>query len=296
MRIAVIGTGTMGSRIVSLLKKSGHEVFGFDPSETAQELARVSGAELLASPGEALEKAEIVFLSLPKPEHVRSTVGGEQGVLKALSPKASTNEPVIIDTSTVDPDTSREMAVLANARGAAYLDAPILGRPEGIGSWVMPVGGDPAVFQKVKSLLEIVAKRAVHIGPVGSGNKFKLINQLMFASVNMVYCEVFSLAEKSGIGADTFLEVLADSGASTVSGLFRELGRRVTENDFQPDFSVDLLAKDLKLASDFISSFDGATSITGLTLPLARMAQAAGLGEQDNAAVYRLFIKHFQGA
>lgn len=296
MKIAVIGTGTMGSRIVSLLKKSGHGLFGFDPSERARKLAREAGAELLASPAEALEKAEVVFLSLPRPEHVRSTIEGENGVLKALSSNASTKESVIIDTSTVDPDTSRQMAELAHARGAAYLDAPILGRPEGIGSWVMPVGGDEAVFQRVKPLLEVVAKRAVHIGPSGSGNKLKLINQLMFASVNMVYCEVFSLAEKSGIGADTFLDVLADSGASTVSGLFRELGRRVTENDFQPDFSVDLLAKDLKLASEFISSFDGVTSITGLTLPLARMAQAAGLGAQDNAAVYRLFIKHFQGA
>jgi 3-hydroxyisobutyrate dehydrogenase-like beta-hydroxyacid dehydrogenase len=290
MSIAVVGTGTMGSRVVALLVQAGHRVVSYDPSPSAQESARVAGAEPKSSATEVAKEAEIILLSLPKPAHVRITVTGENGILVGIQ-----HGQIVVDTSTVDPGTSEEMAILVRERGGEYLDAPILGRPDGIGNWVMPVGGITESFVRVKPILEIVAKRVVHMGPVGSGNKLKLVNQLMFASVNMVYCEIFALAQKSGIGAAAFNDVLAASGASTVSGLFKEIGRRVVEDDFTPDFSVDLLAKDLSLASSFVSSFDGTTSITGLSLPLARMAQGAGLGNNDNAALYRLFLEHFQG-
>ena len=290
MNVAVIGTGTMGSRIVSLLSEHGNAVTAFDPSQKAREEARNAGAVLADSPKEATKNARIVFLSLPKPEHVRTTMTASDGALASIARGA-----IIVDTSTVDPDTSEAMAREAAVKECEYLDAPILGRPAGIGSWVMPVGGSEAGFTIVKPVLEIIARHAVLVGPVGSGNKVKLINQLMFASCNMVYCEILSLAQASGIGAAPFFDILRDSGASSVSGLFLEIGRRVTERDFDPDFSIDLLVKDLALSSSFVAGFHGATSITGLSLPLARMAQAAALGDEDNASMYKLFLEFFQG-
>lgn len=290
MDIAIVGTGNMGVRIAGLLVKAGHNVRSYDPSPKAQEDAQNCGAHPCSSVVDAVGAANFILLSLPKPEHVRTALQAETGIFSAI-----VDNVVIIDTSTVDPGTSIEMAEIARKRGGKYLDAPILGRPEGIGNWVMPVGGETDAYEKAKPILDLIAKQTFHLGSVGSGNKLKLINQLMFASVNMVYCEVFALAEKCGIGANVFFDILSESGASTVNQLFREIGRRIVEDDFEPDFSVDLLVKDLNLSADYISSFGGATSITGLSLPLANMAQAAGFGKNDNAALYSLFVKHFQG-
>ncbi len=290
MNIAVIGTGTMGTRIVGLLKKKGYSVTAFDPVEAARANAARAGANVASSAAEAVSIAEIIFLSLPKPEHVRTTLTGSGGIVNAARPNS-----IFIDTSTVDPQTSVDVGVHATSVGCSYLDSPILGRPEGIGSWVMPVGGERRSFEAAEPILHVIAKHAFHVGPVGSGSKIKLINQLMFATINAVYCEIFALADAGGIGVDSFFDVLKDSGASTVSPLMLEIGRRIVSNDFEPDFSIDLLVKDVSLANDFIAQFGGSTTITGLTLPLARMATTAGLGKKDNAAFYQMFRDVFHG-
>lgn len=291
MKIAVIGTGTMGSRIVGLCSKVGYTVEAYDPSKRAREAAAQAGAKICSSPASAAEDKNFVVLSLPKPEHVLSVLSGNDGIFARIR-----HDTIIVDTSTVDPSTNERASDKATKVSCSYLDAPILGRPEGIGDWVMPIGGEARAFEAATPVLRAIAKRVVYVGPTGSGNKIKLINQLMFATMNAVYCEIFALADLSGIGASTFYDVLKDSGASSVSPLFREVGRRVRNDDYEPDFTIDLLVKDVSLAAEYIASFRGATSVTALTAPLARMARGVGLGPEDNAALYKLFIKFFQGA
>jgi 3-hydroxyisobutyrate dehydrogenase len=272
----------MGILMIERLIAKGHEVFALDPVPGALRNAQKLGAY----PAEKIENMRDcthIVLSLPAPKHVKETVNGPEGILRKIGGQPRT----IIDTSTIDMGTSIEMSNAAEQSGSAYLDAPILGRPAAAASWVMPVGGARESFDRTLPLLETLARKAFYIGDAGSGIKFKLINQIMFATINVVYCEAFTFAEKSGIGADLFYQVLEDSGASTVSSLFKEIGRRIIENDFSPSFSIDLLAKDVRLSLELVTEIGGRPMATGLTNALVQTAKNTGYGDQDNAAIYR---------
>ena len=128
MKIAVIGTGTMGSRIVGLCYKAGYTVEAYDPSERAREAAAQAGAKICSSPASAAEDKNFVVLSLPKPEHVLSVLSGNDGIFARIR-----QDTIIVDTSTVDPSTNERASDKATKASCSYLDAPIR-RESGIGS------------------------------------------------------------------------------------------------------------------------------------------------------------------
>jgi 3-hydroxyisobutyrate dehydrogenase-like beta-hydroxyacid dehydrogenase len=227
--------------------------------------------------------AEVILISLPRAEHVTSVVRGREGALSAAAAGS-----VIVDTSTVDPDTTQANAAAAATQGVGYLDAPVLGRPGGVGGWTLPVGGLEADLRRAAPVLRVVAARLVHVGPAGRGNTVKLLNNLMFGAINAATCETFAVAERVGIDRRLLFDTIVESGAATVSNLFRELGPKIIEGDFDPRFSVDNLEKDIGLGLAMARA-------SGLTLEvgeagqrLNQRAQAAGLGSEDTAAVVRV--------
>ena len=279
-RIGLIGFGVMGAAMAARFVDAGHQLIVVDTAAAARERALELGCEVAESPAAAGESAAVVLISLPRAEHVHRVVRGADGLLSTAS--AGT---VIVDTSTVDAATTRANAAAASASGVGYLDAPVLGRPRGIGSWTLPVGGEAADLRRAEPILRVLASRVVHMGPAGTGNTVKLLNNLMFGAINAATCETFALAERLGVDRRLLFETIVDSGAATVSNLFRELGPKIIAGDFEPDFSIDNLAKDIDQGLALASS-------AGLTLEVAeagqrlnRRAQAAGLGSEDTAAV-----------
>ena len=138
-------------------------------------------------------------------------------------------------------------------------------------------------------LLQTFAARVVHVGASGSGDAYKLLNQLMFSAINGITAEVFAVADKVGISRQKFYEVISSSGAATVSGLFLECGRKIVEDNYQPIFSVDLLCKDAGLGVDMANGA-GAPPIISTTIQMCnRLAQAQGMGSLDTSAMARVF-------
>ncbi len=291
-RIGLLGAGVMGLCATERLIAADHSVAVFDVSATAREKARSVGAKTADDPGAAAAGAEIVLMYLPGPSQIEACVLGPHGVLSSSDPGL-----VIVDQSTVDPSTSRKMSAAAAEKGIDYLDAPVLGRPAMVGKWTLPVGGPGEALEKCRPVLELLAARIFHLGPCGSGNQVKLLNQLMFGAINAVTAEVMAIAGKMGIAPRLFYETIAGSNAGTVSNLFKELGARIAEDRYDaPTFSVDLLEKDVRLGADMARGY-GAPPILAKTVEfLNEAARAQGFGALDTSVMWKCYSSIWGGS
>jgi 3-hydroxyisobutyrate dehydrogenase-like beta-hydroxyacid dehydrogenase len=188
------------------------------------------------------------------------------------------------------------MAELASQRGVGYLDAPVLGRPAAVGTWALPIGGTPKEIERCTPILGLFAAKLFHVGGPGSGNKVKLLNQLMFSAINAMTAEMMAVAEKVGISPKFLFETIMASQAGTVSNLFKELGTRIAKDDYQdPTFSVDLLCKDVRLAIEMAKEAN-APPLLAATIQFANeVAQAQGFGQKDTAIMWKMFGKLWEG-
>lgn len=280
----IIGVGTMGRVILKRLVDEGYTVYASDPMPAAKKYISDNGGILLDSPEDVAKKTEVIILSLPAPRHIELVVLGEKGIIDAVR-----QDHIVIDTSTVSPGTTRKMAKALAKKGVPYLDAPILGRPVSIGNWVLPVGGDSGALEKVKPILLLFAKNIVLVGASGAGNTLKLLNQLMFSTINGITAEVFALAEKAGLPSRIFYDTVANSGAATVSGLFVECGKKVVADDYDPIFSMDLLCKDAGLGIQMAKEFGSTPVIASCVQVFNEIAQGNGYGDLDTSALVKVF-------
>ena len=284
MRVGLIGLGTMGSRMAAALVEAGHTVLGWDIDRGAEDRASAIGAQIQKSPGEVAEGAEVVLMSLPAPADVATVVTGPDGLLTRAGKGL-----VIVDLSTVDPGSTQEMAAAAREKGVGYLDAPVLGRPQACGNWTLPVGGDEASFEKARPVLEKLARRVVLVGPSGHGNVVKLLNNLMFGAINSITVEVMALCARMGMPPKVFVDLVSESGAATVSNLFKEVGPKVLSRDFTPLFSIALLHKDNALALAMAREAGVPMVLSSATQLLNEMALAKGLGKEDTSAAIKVY-------
>lgn len=274
---AVIGLGIMGGRIARVISEGGHSVRGFDPVEAARDAAAGSGIDVFSTAEEAVRGAELVVLSVPRPEHVLSSARG------ALS---TARDAVVADMSTIDPGTAQEAAQVLAEHGVTYVDVPVLGRPDKIGNWTLPAGGPEAAVDLTRSVLEkTVAKTVVRVGDVGAGHTVKVLNNLMFGAINAITAEALTTCEAAGVDPEVFVSTVADSGAATVSNLFREIAPKMIAGDFTPAFSLALLAKDNRLAIDLAHGVGSPTHLADVIDRVNSAAIDQGLADQDTGAV-----------
>lgn len=290
-KIGLVGCGRMGKCMLSSMLGAGYEVVVYDKFPAAAETAGAMGAEVAATPAELAKGADVILMSLPGPVQLEEVVFGEAGLTDSL-----TSDHVVIDTSTVDPGTTRSISGrVAEKTGAAYLDCPILGRPSAVGKWMLPTGGNPEALEKAKPVLLTFAANAVAVGDSGAGNALKLLNQLMFSCINAISSEVMAICDHVGIDKQVFYDTVAGSSAATVSGLFREVGKSIVSDGFDtPAFTVDLLIKDARLGLQMAKDADAPSVIAGTVQMYNEIAHAQGLGAQDTSALYKVFNGHYQ--
>jgi 3-hydroxyisobutyrate dehydrogenase len=281
--VGLIGAGTMGLAAGGKILESGRALVVFDVLPGAKEKARALNAGVAATPVEVARQADMVILFLPGPKEVEVCVAGQDGLLQG-----SNSGLVIVDMSTVDPGVTRRMAELALNKGVGYLDAPVLGRPASIGNWALPVGGRKQDLEECRPVLELLAAKIFHIGESGSGNKIKLLNQLMFGAINAMTAEMMAVAEKIGIPPKVLFETISSSQAATVSNLFKELGGRIAAENYEnPTFTVNLLIKDVRLAVEMAKAGD-APPLLGRTVELINeIARAQGFGDSDTSIMWK---------
>ena len=255
MKIGFIGLGNMGGPMAANLAKAGHSVTGFDMAEVS-----VEGVEMAASAAEAAGGAEVVITMLPNGDILRK-VAAE--VIPAMDAGA-----VLLDCSTVDVESARDVAAQAQAAGLSALDAPVSGGVGGAaaGTLTFMVGGDQAGFDTARPLFDIMGQKAVHCGPSGNGQAAKICNNMILGATMIVTCEAFALADKLGLDRQAMYDVVSTSSGQSWSMTTYCPAPGVgpqspADNGYKPGFAADLMLKDLRLAQEAAASADADTPL-----------------------------------
>ena len=207
-RIGFVGLGVMGKRMAKNLMKGGYELVVHNRSAPAVEEMVNLGAVAAAYPHALARECQMVFLSLPNTGEVKDVVLGRRGLVHGLS-----SGGIVIDTSTVDPEATVQIADELKKRGCYFLDAPVSGGPEGAEAATLSimVGGEASAFGKCKGILETLGKSVFYLGGSGSGQKMKLVNQALCSSYFLVVADAFRLSKKMGVNEEDMLKVISTS-------------------------------------------------------------------------------------
>ncbi|KRF00101.1 hypothetical protein ASG88_11975 [Nocardioides sp. Soil777] len=273
--VGVVGLGAMGGAIAAALA-ADRRVVVHDPSPEAAARGAASGCEVAPSLAALGEAVDTVVLSLPD----ATVVAAVLDVLLA----GGAPPTLVVDTSTIGPADSRTQAARCAGRGVAYVDAPVLGRPAAVGRWTVPVGGS-SPDQDLADLLAPVAARVVPVGDVGAGATVKVVNNQMLAIINAGTAEALALAAAAGLDPGVFVDTVIDSGAASVSGLFRDVAPRAVDGDYDPVFSLALMRKDNALAVALAAESGVPVPVSEAALALHTDGVEAGLGARDSIAV-----------
>jgi 3-hydroxyisobutyrate dehydrogenase len=276
--VGVVGLGAMGMPIAHALS-TRVPVLAHDVSSAVRARALAAGIPVAESLTQLAQSCNTVVLSLPQAAVVEEVVAEITPAAPGL---------LVLDTSTIGPEDSRRIGALALAEGSTYLDTPILGRPEMVGSWTVPVGGPVAAYDAVARILEPIAQRVVHVGDLGAAATLKVANNLMFSVINAVTAEALLLVQAAGLDPGVFVDTVVDSGAATVSGLFRSIAPRAVAGQFEPTFSLELVRKDNDLAVQLATSLGLDLTVGSAARDLHDRAVLAGHGSEDSIAVLRL--------
>jgi 3-hydroxyisobutyrate dehydrogenase len=285
--VGFVGLGNIGSRLVVHLVKAGHDVAVYDLDAAAVEVAVALGARSVASPADAARGSEALFLSLPTPAIVDAVV---THVLQQDNPGL-----VIVDHSTIDPDTSRRLAQAAADAGARFLDAPVSGGVQGAeaGTLAVMIGGDEASVKKVTPLIKTYAGNVFHVGPSGSGQAIKLANNQITAANIVALGEGLSSAVAAGVDLDTAVAVLTKSSANS-NVLSNYFPKTLFTADRPTGFALDFMHKDLGLFLNAAAKSKLPTPVTSLVRDLFSIGQRDGRGGKDFTSVVE-FYEDFTG-
>jgi 2-hydroxy-3-oxopropionate reductase len=282
-KIAFIGLGIMGGPMSGHLVAAGHDVSGFDVSADALARLVAAGGTGAASVADAAEGADVVITMLPNHPHVEDVVLGASGVLEVAKPGT-----LLIDMSTIRPETSLEVAKAGKDKGIRVLDAPVSGGEAGAKQAALSimVGGEEEDFTAAKPLFEVVGKTIVHVGPHGAGQVVKAANQLVVGGIYGLVGEAIVLMEASGVDAKIGLDVLAGGlAANRILDLKRE---SMVARQFKPGFRIDLHHKDMGIALAAAREADVSLPLTGMVAQLVSAARAMGYGSLDHSALLKV--------
>jgi 3-hydroxyisobutyrate dehydrogenase len=265
-KIAFIGLGNMGGPMAANLVKAGHQVTGFDMSEASLNRFREAGGRTVASAADAVAGAEVLISMLPAGSHVREVylgAGGHGGVIDAAR-----SGTLLIDCSTIDVATARDVAAAAGRPGLTMLDAPVSGGVGGAeaGTLTFMVGGDADAFEAARPLLEAMGKAVVHAGEAGAGQAAKICNNMILGISMIAVSEAFNLADALGLDRQKLFDIASKAsgqcGSLTTScPVPGPVPTSPANRDYQAGFTAAMMLKDLMLAQD-------AARTTGTPTPL----------------------------
>ena len=243
-KVAFIGLGVMGYPMAGYLQQKGYQVTVYNRTTAkAEKWAAQYGGEWAATPFAAAQGATLVFMCVGNDNDVRSVVYGEQGVLAAMQAGS-----VLIDHTTASAELARELAAAAADKGAGFLDAPVSGGQAGAENGVLTVmiGGEQSDMAKAETAIMSFARCAKLLGPAGSGQLAKMVNQICIAGVVQGLAEALNFAQNAGLDGAAVVEVISQGAASSWQMQNRSLTMLEGKYDF--GFAVDWMRKDLGIA------------------------------------------------
>lgn len=283
-KVAVVGMGQMGSGMARRLVATGYDVVGYDINTQTRQALRKEGLQVAESVREALAGRTLVLTSLPDPAAIRAAWLGQGGLVETAS--AGT---LIMELSTIDPNTMVEVGKAAAARGIDVIDCPVSGSPAEAadGKLVLIVGGEETAVSRAEPVLELLGQTWRHTGPVGTAKVVKLVNNMMSMGAVVVAAEAFTLGVAAGVDPEKLFEVLSVSGGR--SHHFLKRFPNAIKGDFRPGFKMELGEKDMALAIDFGRSLRMPTPTASMVRELMATALAEGYRGQDIVAVQDMY-------
>lgn len=283
-KVAFLGLGRMGKRMAKNMLKAGYPLIVWNRSiDKSLELAEM-GAKVAGTPAEAAVEADVVITMLSQDQAVKEVLLGANGVMERI-----TGGKVVIDCSTVSPQTSRELFQLFAQKGSEFLDAPVTGSVSQAeeGNLVFIVGGSREGFEECEVLFQAMGKSWVYMGESGAGSTAKLANNTI-AAINLVaVAEGIAIAQNGGINLEDFIKVV--SGGAAHSRMVDRKAGKIIAGDYTPQFAAALMDKDLGLSMRMCEELKIATPMLGLAKQILRMTVNKGHGEEDISAVYELY-------
>ncbi len=284
MKIGFIGLGNMGAPMAANLAGAGHEVSGFDVADPS-----VEGVARAGSAAEAAREAEVVITMLPSGDILRNVA---DEVVPAMSAGA-----ILLDCSTVDVSSARDVAEKATQAGLRALDAPVSGGTGGAkaGTLTFMVGGDASAFDEARPLFDIMGQKAVHCGASGNGQAAKICNNMILGVTMIATCEAFALADRLGLDRQAMYDVVSTSSGQSWSLTTYCPAPGVgptspADNDYRPGFAAELMLKDLRLSQQAAEAADADTRMGQLACDLYRtfVEDEDGRGRDFSAMLPRL--------
>jgi len=279
-RVGLVGLGLLGHAVATRLRGAGHEVVGHDVlAERVAALVALGGKAATSSAAVARE-SDLVCTLLPSLAAVESAVLGDDGVLAGARAGQ-----VVVQISTISPSLTERLAREVTARGVDFLDCPISGTSGQVarGEGLLMVGGDAAVFERWRPVLESILPRAIHVGRAGQAMYLKLVANLLIALHSAAAAEALSMAAAGGLDPARALDVLAASAAT--SRMLEVRGPLIVRREFPPQMKLDLFMKDLHLIQEAARAAGAPLPLTDVAERLYAAAQAAGHGGEDLSVV-----------
>ena len=282
-KIGFIGLGIMGTPMALNLIKGGHTLFVTTRSKVPQELVD-AGAKACASAAEVAQQADIVFTMVPDTPDVEKVLFGDKGVAQGIS-----KGKVVVDMSSIDPIATKAFAKKINDLGADYLDAPVSGGEVGAkaASLTIMVGGEQAVFDRVKPLFDLMGKNINLIGGNGDGQTCKVANQIIVALNIAAVSEALVFVSKAGADPAKVRQALMGGFAS--SRILEVHGERMIKRTFTPGFRIALHQKDLNLALQGAKALNVAMPQTANAAQMMQACAALGHDQADHSALVKAF-------
>ena len=292
-QIAFIGLGNMGGPMAANLVKAGHSVRAFDLVQAAlDDFAKVGGVAV-SSASAAVIGAEVVISMLPAGQHVASLYLGDeeaQGGLLKLITKAA----LVIDSSTIDAQTSRRVGVAAHELGIAFVDAPVSGGTAGAkaGTLSFIVGGETSAFEQAQPILTAMGANIFHAGATGAGQVAKMCNNMLLSVLMAGTAEALRMGVEHGLDADVLSDIMVkSSGRNWALEIYNPvpgvMAGTPASNDYQGGFMVDLMNKDLALALAAAQASDSSVPMGQQASKLFKAHGEAGFGGLDFSSIYQ---------
>ena len=280
--IGFIGLGIMGRGMAANLLKRGFSVRVWNRTASRMEALVEEGAKTGKSPADVAAQSDIIIICVSDTPDVEAVILGEEGVIEGARPGS-----LVIDMSTISPQTTREIAGRLAEKGVQMLDAPVSGGSEGAakGTLSIMVGGEAEQVERARPAFEAMGKTITHVGPSGAGQTVKLVNQILVVVTMLAVGEGLLFAQAGGLDLEKTLAAV--TGGAAGSWMLSNRGPQVVERDWRPGFTMDLQQKDLRLVLEAADQMGVPLPGTALVFQLYRALQRKGLGSEGNHALVK---------
>jgi 3-hydroxyisobutyrate dehydrogenase len=281
-RIGFVGLGTMGASMAANLLRAGAHLAVWNRNPARASGALEMGAVAAVSPGDVAARSDITVVCVSDTPDVEAVLFGAEGIAGGVRPGS-----LVIDCSTISPDATREFGLRLANQGVGFVDAPVSGGSEGarLGTLTMFVGGADADVVRARPVLEAMGKTITHLGPVGSGQAAKAVNQVIISGYYLGVAEGIVLGIRAGLAPDRLVEAL--SGGAAQSWVLNNRSARMIDDEYPLGFRLALHRKDLGIALEMAGRLGLDLPVAELTAAIEDRLMAAGHGDDDMSVLAR---------